>query len=85
MPVFSLCAQASRAARIVPQQCDNGAVVHNKQKLSRKSQSRQHHVRKRSVRPVVVLAGRQVLSVGSVGAPAGFFDPSMKPNGRWRD
>jgi len=25
------------------------------------------------VRPVVVLAGRQVLSVGSTGAPAGYF------------
>jgi len=37
------------------------------------------------VRPVVVLAGRQVLSVGSIGAPVGYFDPSMKPNGRWRD
>jgi len=37
------------------------------------------------VRPVVVLAGRQVLSVGSVGVPAGYFDPSMKPNRRWRD
>jgi len=55
------------------QQCDNEAVVHNKQKLSRKSQSRQHHVRERLLRPVVVLAGRQVLSVGSVGAPAGYF------------
>jgi len=30
-------------------------------------------VRKRSMLPVVVLAGRQVLSVGSVGAPAGHF------------
>jgi len=59
--------------RILPQQCDNEAVVHNKEKLFRKSQSRQHRVRKRSVRPVVVLAGRQVLSVGSTGAPAGYF------------
>jgi hypothetical protein len=77
--------RSSRPARILRQQCDNEAVVHNKQKLFRKSQSRQHHVRKRSVRPVVVLAGRQVLSVGSIGAPVGYFDPSMKPNGRWRD
>jgi hypothetical protein len=81
------CAPAiqPRALRILPQQCDNEAVVHNKEKLSRKSQSRQHRVRKRSMRPVVVHAGRQVLSVGSVDVPTGYFDPFMKPNGRWRD
>jgi hypothetical protein len=61
------------APRILPQQCDNEAVVHNKEKLFRKSQSRQHHVRKRSMRPVVVPTGRQVLSVGSIGAPVGYF------------
>jgi len=59
--------------RILPQECDNEAVVHNKEKLFRKSQSRQHHVRKRSVRPLVVLTGRQVLSVGSAGARASYF------------
>jgi len=37
------------------------------------------------VRPVVVPAGRSVISVGSAGTPACYFDPSMKPNGRWRD
>ncbi|MEH2544797.1 hypothetical protein V1283_001442 [Bradyrhizobium sp. AZCC 2262] len=84
---FAPCAPAiqPRALRILPQQCDNEAVVHNKEKLSRKSQSRQHRVRKRSMRPVVVHAGRQVLSVGSVDAPTGIFDPFMKPTGRWRD
>jgi hypothetical protein len=71
---FAPCAPRDPAApRILPQQCDNEAVVHNKEKSFRKSQSRQHHVRKRSVRPVVVLAGPQVLSVGSAGALARYF------------
>jgi hypothetical protein len=60
-------------------------VEHNKEKLLRKSQSRQHRVRKQPARPAVVLSGRSVISLGSTGTPAGYFDPSMKPNGRWRD
>jgi hypothetical protein len=46
MPFAPFASRSSRALRILPQQCDNEAVVHNKEKSCRKSQSRQHHVRK---------------------------------------
>jgi hypothetical protein len=65
--------QSSRAARIVPQQCDNAANLHNRRKPAQKSHSRQHRVRKRSMGPAVVLAGRQVLSVGSADNIGGVF------------
>jgi hypothetical protein len=44
--------------RILLRECDNEAVVHNKEKSCRKSQSRQHQARKLSLRPAVVPAAR---------------------------
>jgi hypothetical protein len=60
------------APRILPQDCDNEAVVHNKEKSVR-NHNPDSITRESGARSMVVLADRSVISVGSDGIPAKYF------------
>jgi hypothetical protein len=60
------------APRILPQDCDNEAVVHNKEKSVR-NHNPDSIARESGARSMVVLADRSVISVGSAGIPAKYF------------
>jgi hypothetical protein len=70
---------------ILLQDCDNEAVVHNKENFSEN-----HNPDSNSETTLSASGGcprRPIGGIGRVPLPGwpGIFDPSMKPNGRWRD